>query len=205
MNSESAKSPTRLHPLTDILRENTGTPGKTRSRAGGSEQSFRTGPSEKPPTITVQVTGNSQAHSSTPSKQRSAAPPASAKRGHSRAPSNLSRSALGKEPTQGDDYDDEEDDYNDQMKSLVMHDNPSREHVTEIDLTRTPRTSYTAYTTPSVLAGEINASHFHDEELCVLLHAADNQSTHDVVKKVLRKGVRDRVKKLGLDHQREVT
>ena len=92
----------------------------------------------------------------------------------------------------------------DQMKSLVMHDNPSRDQVTEIDLTRTPRTSYTAFTTPSVLAGEVSASHFHDEELCILLHAADNPTTHDVVKKVLRKGVKDRVKKLGLDHQHEV-
>lgn len=59
-------------------------------------------------------------------------------------------------------------------------------------------------TTPSVLAGEVHASHFHDEELCILLHAADNPTTHDVVKKVLHKGVKDRVKRLGLDHQREV-
>ncbi len=109
------------------------------------------------------------------------------KRKDSRAPSRQSRT----ERT--------EDEEGSELRAL-----PARIHeITEIDLTRTPRSAFTALTTPSALAGEVNASHFHDEELCILLHAADNENTHEIVRKVLRKGVRERVRKLGLDHQRE--
>jgi hypothetical protein len=141
--------------------------------------------------------------------------------GGSQAPSHGARSAISQTQSrysqvskgkrlQSDDDDEEEEEeedvaFNDNMKQLTLNNKPSHDVITEIDLTRTPRSTYTAFTTtPSVLAGEVVASHFHDEELCILLHAADNEATHDVVKKVLRKGVRERVKKLGLDHQREV-
>jgi hypothetical protein len=205
-NIASLKSPTRLHPLTDILREKLDTPSqKARSRSGMSVQSHRTADTHDPPTITVQVTPNGNLDHADGRSGRSRQPTVP-QGGGSRTPSRVSkRSALAKELSRKpDEEDDDEWGMEDQMKSLVMHDNPSRERVTEIDLTRTPRTSYTAFTTPSVLAGEVSASHFHDEELCILLHAADNPTTHDVVKKALRKGVKDRVKKLGLDHQREV-
>lgn len=219
----SPKSPTRLHPLTDMLREKDAASQKTRSQSGMSVHSHRTTGTNEPPTITVQVTPTGQLDSTSARPRQSklsAAPPAGA--GHSRSNSRVSkRSGLSKETSRRTENDDDDDDYDydNQNKSLVMHDyhghghahghnhSHSRGHdvVTEIDLTRTPRTSYTAYTTPSVLAHEVNASHFHDEELCILLHAADNPATHDVVRQVLRRGVRERVKRLGLDHQREVS
>lgn len=61
-------------------------------------------------------------------------------------------------------------------------------------LLRTPRTSYG----PSVLAAEVTRSQHHDEELCVLLHAADDPYMHDVVKRAVRKAIRVRLKKLGM-------
>ncbi|KAF8308396.1 hypothetical protein DL93DRAFT_1893206 [Clavulina sp. PMI_390] len=171
-------------------------PSKARTQTATSVKSHQTGTTDRPPVRTIQVA----AHTPSGKAKLTSQPPP----GQSRATSRVSkRSGLSKEASRRDDYDDDYD-VDTQMRSLVMHDNPSRDLVTEIDLTRTPRTSYTAFTNPSTLAHEVNASHFHDEELCILLHAADNPSTHDVVRKVLRKGVRDRVKRLGLDHEREL-
>lgn len=68
-------------------------------------------------------------------------------------------------------------------------------------LVHTPRTSFTV--TPSALAAEVHNSSFHDEDLCILLHAADDEYTHDVVKRAVRKAIRGRVKKLGLKHENE--
>ena len=68
---------------------------------------------------------------------------------------------------------------------------------------RTPRTSYSL--SPSQLAAEVNRSHFHDEDLCVLLHAADDPETPDAVRKALRKAVKGRVKKLGLESEDQVS
>ncbi|KAG8899047.1 hypothetical protein FRC00_001986 [Tulasnella sp. 408] len=68
-----------------------------------------------------------------------------------------------------------------------------------MDVLKTPGTSYSV--TPSALAAEVNKSHFHDEDLCVLLHAADDPTTPDVVRKAVRKAVRSRVKKLGLENE----
>ncbi|KAH7108143.1 hypothetical protein BKA62DRAFT_681217 [Auriculariales sp. MPI-PUGE-AT-0066] len=73
-------------------------------------------------------------------------------------------------------------------------DEEEEEMVNEL-LTRTPRTSYT---TPSVLAAEIQHSSHHDEDLCILLHAADDSHTHEVVKRAVRKAIRTRLKKLGM-------
>lgn len=64
---------------------------------------------------------------------------------------------------------------------------------------RTPRTSIT----PSVLASDVKRSNYHDEDLCVLLHAADDDMQHDIVRKALRKAVAARVKKLGLKNDKE--
>ena len=46
-------------------------------------------------------------------------------------------------------------------------------------------------------------SHFHDMDLCILLHQMDDYNTHEVVKKALRKAVRQRVKKLGMKYDSE--
>lgn len=65
---------------------------------------------------------------------------------------------------------------------------------------KTPRTSIA----PSALAEQISRSHFHDQDLCILLHAADDPMTHDVVKKAVRKAVSARLKKLDMKHDKEV-
>ena len=62
------------------------------------------------------------------------------------------------------------------------------------------RTSYA----PSTLETEIVHSHFHDMDLCILLHQMDDPTTHEVVKGALRKAVRQRVKKLGMKYDVEV-
>ncbi|TFY81849.1 hypothetical protein EWM64_g2163, partial [Hericium alpestre] len=64
---------------------------------------------------------------------------------------------------------------------------------------KTPRTSYAA---TSVLEPE-QFSHFHDMDLCVLLHQLDDPMQHEIVKKALRKAVKTRVKKLGLKSDNE--
>ncbi|KAG8894396.1 hypothetical protein FRB99_001290, partial [Tulasnella sp. 403] len=74
-------------------------------------------------------------------------------------------------------------------------------HKEALDMLRTPRTSYTV--SPSILADEVGRSQFHDEDLCVLLHSADDPSMPDVVRKAVRKAVRSRVKKLGLKNEDE--
>ena len=64
---------------------------------------------------------------------------------------------------------------------------------------QTPRTSiYAAPLEPEV------ASHYHDMELCVLLHQENDPAQHEIVKKALRKAVRQRVKKLGMKYDNEV-
>ncbi|KAF8813971.1 hypothetical protein BYT27DRAFT_7334973 [Phlegmacium glaucopus] len=63
---------------------------------------------------------------------------------------------------------------------------------------QTPRTSiYAAPLEPEV------ASHYHDMELCVLLHQENDPAQHEIVKKALRKAVRQRVKKLGMKYDNE--
>ena len=80
--------------------------------------------------------------------------------------------------------------------------NEEEEEMVQELLTRTPRTSYTV--TPSVLAAEVHSSLHHDEDLCVLLHAADDSSTHDVVKRAVRKAIRSRLKRLGMKGDNDV-
>ena len=68
-------------------------------------------------------------------------------------------------------------------------------------LSRTPRTSMAL----SALEPDIQNSHFHDMELCELLHSLDAQNLPEVVKKAVRKAVRARVKKLGMKSDNEVS
>lgn len=66
------------------------------------------------------------------------------------------------------------------------------------------RTSFAQSTVaPSALEPDIINSHYHDMELCQLLHALD-QPMGEPVKKAVRKAVRARVKKLGMKYDAEV-
>ncbi|KAF8210214.1 hypothetical protein K438DRAFT_1710849 [Mycena galopus ATCC 62051] len=65
---------------------------------------------------------------------------------------------------------------------------------------RTPRTSHY---TPSALGSDIVNSHFHDMDLCVLMQQESDPSVHEVVKKALRKAIRQRVKRLGMKYDNE--
>ena len=65
---------------------------------------------------------------------------------------------------------------------------------------RTPRTSIV----PSMLEAEVKNSHFHDQDLCILLHTAEDEHQHDVVKKAVRKALQARMKKLKLKYDNEV-
>lgn len=74
-------------------------------------------------------------------------------------------------------------------------------------LNRPPRarTSFAQSTVaPSALEPDILNSHYHDMELCQLLHALD-QPMGEPVKKAVRKAVRARVKKLGMKYDNEVS
>lgn len=65
---------------------------------------------------------------------------------------------------------------------------------------RTPRTSY--------YGGSLqpdDTEHYHDMELCVLLHQETDPTQHDIVKKALRKAIRQRIKKLGMKFDQEVS
>ena len=67
------------------------------------------------------------------------------------------------------------------------------------------RTSYApSAMAPSALEPEVLNSHYHDAELCQLLHALD-QPMAEPVKKAVRKAVRARVKKLGMKFDNEVS
>ena len=67
------------------------------------------------------------------------------------------------------------------------------------------RTSYApSAAAPSMLEPEIQNTHFHDAELCQLLHALDAPMA-EPVKKAIRKAVRARVKKLGMKYDNEVS
>lgn len=65
----------------------------------------------------------------------------------------------------------------------------------------TPRTSYAATTSflePNQFA------HYHDMDLCIMLHQLDDPGQHEVVKKAVRKAVKSRVKQLGMKYDNEV-
>ncbi|KAH8985946.1 hypothetical protein EDB86DRAFT_3065938 [Lactarius hatsudake] len=64
---------------------------------------------------------------------------------------------------------------------------------------KTPRTSYAA---TSVLEPN-QFAHYHDMNLCILLHQLDDPGQHEVVKKAVRKAVKSRVKQLGMKYDNE--
>ncbi|KAI6169313.1 hypothetical protein EDD17DRAFT_1783363 [Pisolithus thermaeus] len=76
------------------------------------------------------------------------------------------------------------------------------EHIVAQTLAASGAANRTSYA-PSTLETEIVNSHFHDMDLCILLHQMDDVNTHEIVKKALRKAVRQRVKKLGLKYDHE--
>lgn len=65
----------------------------------------------------------------------------------------------------------------------------------------TPRTSYYA---DKPLEPEVT-DHYHDTELCVLLHQEADETLHELVRKALRKAIRQRVKRLGMKSDVEVS
>ncbi|TFK53586.1 hypothetical protein OE88DRAFT_1261324 [Heliocybe sulcata] len=50
---------------------------------------------------------------------------------------------------------------------------------------------------------DIHNSHFHDMELCVLLHSLEDPNLHDITKKAVQRAVRQRIKKLGMKYDTE--
>lgn len=85
-------------------------------------------------------------------------------------------------------------------QSPSMELNPNEAQLVRDTIT-SRRTSYAS--PPSNLEPEVANSHFHDMDLCILLHQMDDYNTHEVVKKALRKAVRQRVKKLGMKYDSE--
>jgi hypothetical protein len=77
---------------------------------------------------------------------------------------------------------------------------PAEETVIRDVLSTANRTSYA----PSTLEPDVQNTHFHDMELCILLHALDDHGAHEVAKKALRKAVRQRVKRLGIKYDHNV-
>ncbi|KAF5393337.1 hypothetical protein D9757_000561 [Collybiopsis confluens] len=65
---------------------------------------------------------------------------------------------------------------------------------------RTPRTSLYS---PSAIDAEVQQSSFHDNELCILLHQLKAPQTHDLVRKVVLKAVKQRMKKLSMNYDNE--
>ncbi|KAG7091054.1 hypothetical protein E1B28_010111 [Marasmius oreades] len=66
--------------------------------------------------------------------------------------------------------------------------------------TRTPRTSYYS---PSAVDAEIAQSNFHDMDLCILLNQLKAPTTHELVKKVILKAVKQRMRKLRMAYDNE--
>lgn len=71
------------------------------------------------------------------------------------------------------------------------------------DVIASRRSSYALPTSAS--EQEVADSHFHDMDLCILLHQLDDPHTHEVVRKALRKAIRQRVKRLGLKYDSVVS
>ncbi|KAH9895121.1 hypothetical protein C8Q73DRAFT_665408 [Cubamyces lactineus] len=89
--------------------------------------------------------------------------------------------------------------------SPIEHLNAEEQQMVQ-DLLARPSRSRTSYApsamAPSMLEPEVQNTHFHDMELCQLLHALD-QPMGEPVKKAVRKAVRARVKKLGMKYDNE--
>lgn len=81
--------------------------------------------------------------------------------------------------------------------------NAEEEDIVKATLRRSMQTPRTSMYEPSTLGTEVVNSHFHDMDLCVLLHQESDPNVHDIVKKALRKAIRQRVKKLGMKADNE--
>ncbi|KAF7361892.1 hypothetical protein MVEN_00533700 [Mycena venus] len=138
---------------------------------------------------------HSKAPSAVPSKAPSAAPSASARSHHTGQSGKAASVAQSYKPVSAGAA------------------TPPRHRSTSLDLNqeeaqivqealagRTPRTSHY---TPSALGSDIVHSHFHDMDLCVLLQQENDPNAHEVVKKALRKAIRQRVKRLGMKYDNE--
>jgi hypothetical protein len=79
--------------------------------------------------------------------------------------------------------------------------NQEEQRIVHETLSKTPRTSYYA---ASTLEPEMFNSRYHDMDLCILLHQENDPTVHDVVKRALRKAIHQRMKRLGMNHDREV-
>ncbi|KIK67459.1 hypothetical protein GYMLUDRAFT_55224 [Collybiopsis luxurians FD-317 M1] len=93
---------------------------------------------------------------------------------------------------------------------------PSRPHTPDMDelnqeeariveraLASAARTPRTSYYTPSAIDAEVQQSSFHDNELCILLHQLKAPQTHELVRKVVLKAVKQRMKKLSMKYDNE--
>ncbi|KAI0036853.1 hypothetical protein K488DRAFT_81599 [Vararia minispora EC-137] len=81
-------------------------------------------------------------------------------------------------------------------------DDDEQEMIREILRRGGPATNRTSYAATSVLE-PTHVSHFHDMDLCILLHQLDDPMAHEVVKKAVKKAVKTRVKQLGLKYDNE--
>jgi hypothetical protein len=89
------------------------------------------------------------------------------------------------------------------LHSLSFSLNQAEEELVAKALAECNTGNHTSYA-PSTLEPEIVDSHFHDMDLCILLHQMDHNTTHEVVKKALQKALRQRVKKLGMKYDQDV-
>lgn len=166
-------------------------------------------PEEEEPTKTASVAHTkasraSKAPSDMPSsvpshrsRQSTAANGKSAARQHSVAPSQQSRASRKRDanatPTPTRPHTPDMDELNQEEARIV-----------EQALASAARTPRTSFYTPSVLDAEIQQSSFHDNELCVLLHELKAPQTHDLVRRVVLKAVKQRMKKLSMRYDNEV-
>ncbi|KAH6914507.1 hypothetical protein BKA70DRAFT_668464 [Coprinopsis sp. MPI-PUGE-AT-0042] len=145
-------------------------------------------PSNASPTKSVassRVTAQSKT-ASRASKPPSAAPSVqSVARTADRSAVSHTRSNRTLSDVDPDDYDQEEADIiNDALAAQLP--------------AQTPRTSIYARSIEPGLTG-----HFHDDELCQLLRHESDQNQPEVIRKALRKAIRQRVKKLGIHYDTE--
>ena len=66
---------------------------------------------------------------------------------------------------------------------------------------KTPRTSY--YASSAAVDPDVT-NHYHDLELCILLHEEGDTTQHEYVKRALRKAIKQRIKRLGMKYDNEV-
>lgn len=140
--------------------------------------------------------------------------------GPSAAPSHRSRqsaSASGKSPSKQHSVAPSQQSRASRKRDANATPTPTRPHTPDMDelnqeeariveqaLASAARTPRTSYYTPSVLDAEVQQSSFHDNELCILLNQLKAPQTHDLVRRVVLKAVKQRMKKLSMRYDNEV-